>query len=488
MRFTWIAGVVLALTAAMVGPAAGANAQLAATAAADSIVVDLELGDGPVSSDNVTYHGTIPLDSPGVGGEVVQHANGKKYFYATGAKGLSIYDVANPAAPVPVSYTPFPHAQNEDVKVSDDGTRTMIAADGSILVPVAPTSPGIHLFDTSNPAAPKLIGSTSPLQRGEGTDRGTSEHTAECAVADCSVIYGRTGRIYDATQLPEIKDTGNRWNINPLTGQAVTQAHALNRDDAGIINADTTPRLVLDPRQNPLQPTVLSVGPLAAQDKRLQHNNVRPDALEWAARAEGDVPQTVTVDADAYPRSISVTDTRPVMRAGELLISNSESNLNPGCSNAGALSTWSIVDFDKGAQMQPLEVFRPLNGTLADGSPPVNGLGCSGHWFTENDGVVAASWYEHGVRFFDIDKTVGTIREVGYFQPGATEAGASYWVDDTFVYNVDYARGIDIISFDREASAPSQSELDAAWVASANRGSGPIAEAERFYCRLATRG
>ena len=481
MRFTWIIGVVVALTAAMVAPAAGATMQLRA---ADALLERDAVP--PLSSDNVNYHGTIPLDSPGIGGEVVNHVNGKKYFYATGAKGLSIYDVADPALPVPVSVTPFPHAQNEDLKVSDDGTRAVIAADGSILVPVAPTSPGIHMFDTSNPAAPKLIGSTSPLMRGEGTDRGTSEHTAECAVADCSVIYGRTGRIYDASELPVIKDTGVRWNINPLTGEAVKQAHALNRDEAGIVTADTTPRLILDPREDPLNPKVLAVGQLATQDTRLQHNNVRPDALDWQPRAADDAPATVTVDSSSYPRSISVTDTRPVMRPGELLISNSESNLNSGCNNAGALSTWSIVDFDKGAQMQPLEVFRPLNGTLVDGSPPANGLGCSGHWFTENDGVVAASWYEHGVHFFDIDKSVGTIREIGYFQPGVTEAGASYWIDDTYVYNVDYARGIDIISFDRAAAAPSQDELDAAWLSSLGREAGPLATAERLICRLAT--
>ena len=479
-RFTWTVGIVVALTAAMIAPAAGATAQLRAQMLIERDAVP------PLSSDNVTYHGTIPLDSPGVGGEVVNHANGKKYFYATGAKGLSIYDVADPALPVPVSVTPFPHAQNEDVKVSDDGTRTLIAADGSILVPVAPTSPGVHLFDTSDPANPKMIGSSASLWNGTGNSTGQSEHTAECAVSDCSVIYGRTGRIYDATDLPVIKDTGVRWNINPKTGEPVRQAHALNRDDAGIINADTTPRLILDPREDPFNPKVLAVGELAQADTRLQHNNRRPGALEWEPRADGDVAETVTIDPSEYPRSISVTDTRPVMRPGELLISNSESNLNPGCNNAGALSTWSIIDFDKGAQMQPLEVFRPLNGTLADGSAPVNGLGCSGHWFTENDGVVAASWYEHGVHFFDIDPTVGTIREVGYFQPGVTEAGASYWVDDTFVYNVDYARGIDIISFDREAAAPTQDELDATWLASAQRGAGALATAERFYCRLAT--
>jgi hypothetical protein len=169
----------------------------------------------------------------------------------------------------------------------------------------------------------------------------------------------------------------------------------------------------------------------------------------------------------------------------ELLVGNSESNLNNNCTNAGGLSTWSMANFDKGAPMQQLEVFRPLNGTWADGSPAVNGLGCSGHWFTESKGIVAASWYEHGVHFFKVDKTVGTIQEVGYFQPAVTEAGAAYWIDDTYVYNVDYARGIDIISFDRDAAPAPQAELDAAWLANLGK-VGSFAQAERLACRLSS--
>ena len=96
---------------------------------------------------------------------------------------------------------------------------------------------------------------------------------------------------------------------------------------------------------------------------------------------------------------------------------------------------------------------------------------------------MAASWYEHGVRFFEVDKAVGTIEEVGYFQPVATQAGAAYWVSDTVVYNVDYARGIDIISFDRGAAEPAQKELDRSWLR--NLGTvGNFARAERYFCRL----
>jgi hypothetical protein len=255
--------------------------------------------------------------------------------------------------------------------------------------------------------------------------------------------------------------------------------------------ADSTPRLVLDPLaifapdSTPTDPAVLSVGERPAEDNRLQHNNRRPNATEWVPRdPEDDADAVEFVAVEDRERSISILDERPVMRPGELLIGNSESNLNNNCSNAGGLTTWSMTNFDRNEPMQPLEVFRPLNGTYLDGSPAVNGLGCSGHWFTVSDGIVAASWYEHGVHFFDVDHQTGTIDEVGFFQPVVTEAGASYWIDDTYVYNVDYARGIDIISFEREAPRPSQDELDAAWIANLGAVS-DFASAERYACRLA---
>jgi hypothetical protein len=495
-----------------------------------NVTASVAMLDAPlITSDNVTYHGTIPLDSPGVGGEVVDRPDldDRRFFYATGLKGLSIYDVTTPTLPVPVGFLPFPHSQNEDLKVSDDGTRAVIAADGSLLLPIAPATTGIHIIDTTDPSSPQLIGSSNPTLNGTGVGTGISEHTAECATADCSVIYGRTGRIYEFDEETGVVAEVGFWNLD-LDGNSVGGIHALNRDATGLIISDSNPRLILDPvglfdpDATPTNPTVLAQGTRSDADNRLQHNNVRTDAEAWTSRSgstdstagpgnaqgkgkgldrarskaperdeEGDAGEVETavegVDFEVHPRSISVASERPVMRPGEMFLGNSETNLNPTCNAAGGLSTWSMVNFDRDdvTTIQQLEVFRPLNGTYLDGSPAVNALGCSGHWFTENDGIVAASWYEHGVHFFEVDKTVGTIVEVGYFQPGVAESGAAYWVDDNVVYSVDYGRGIDIISFDRsEDLRPSQAELDQAWIANLYR-VGTMSSNERFVCNLA---
>ena len=487
-----------ALSVLMVAMSVGPAPALPLLDGPDGAVDLVDMSAEVITSDNVTYHGTIPIDSPGVGGEVVVREDlGKTLFYATGLKGLSIYDVTDPAVPVLMGHLPFHHAQNEDVRTSADGKTVMIAADGSILVPVAPESVGITLIDVTDPLLPEIVASSNDLVMGRGTGLGTSEHTAECAVDDCSVIYGRTGRIYTVDfEAGTVTAIERRWNqfIDPSTRELrqTTQIHALDRDTTGLVIADSTPRLVLDPlgifdpESTPENPSVISVGELSEADKRLQHNNRRPRAELWEARDANDPADAVeTVTVADRSRAISVLDERPVMRDGELLIGNSESNLNAGCTTAGGLTTWSMTNFDQNVPMEPLEVFRPLKGTYLDGSPVVNALGCSGHWFTERDGVVAASWYEHGIHFFDVDPQVGTIDEVGFFQPVVTEAGAAYWVDDTYVYSVDYARGIDIVSFDRGAPAPSQEVLDAAWIANLGMVS-PVMEAERYWCRLAT--
>ena len=87
---------------------------------ASSLLVNEGPGVGGFMSGNVTYVGTIPLDSPGVGGRMLKVGDQMR-FYVTGLKGLTIYDVTNPALPSVLGVFPYYHAQNEDVDVSDDG-------------------------------------------------------------------------------------------------------------------------------------------------------------------------------------------------------------------------------------------------------------------------------------------------------------------------------------------------------------------------------
>ncbi|MBA2726195.1 MAG: hypothetical protein H0U53_09415, partial [Actinobacteria bacterium] len=111
--------------------------------------------------------------------------------------------------------------------------------------------------------------------------------------------------------------------------------------------------------------------------------------------------------------------------------------------------------FEKTKTFKFIDQYAVQNGTFTDGNPPVNGLGCSAHWFEEhptfnNGGLVAMGYYEHGTRFFDITSE-GKIKEAGYFLPVPGSTSAAYWAsndpNNKIVYAVDYVRGIDILKY-----------------------------------------
>jgi hypothetical protein len=99
--------------------------------------------------------------------------------------------------------------------------------------------------------------------------------------------------------------------------------------------------------------------------------------------------------------------------------------------------------------------------------------------------VVAAGWYEHGTRFLHVDPTNGHITEVGWFQPVWGSASAAYWLDDSTVAVVDYARGIDILSFDRRGNLPTATQIAQSWLAKLRAAPVPAAAAEKWACHLA---
>ena len=464
-----------------------------------------------IASANMEYVGTIPIESPGVS-HAVRHVGDQRLLYVNGAKGLTIYDIEDPADPQRAGFLPLPHSQNEDIQVSEDGTRAIIAADGGLLVPVLATR-GLHIVDTSNPSSPEVVAWLDDA--GGGTN-----HTATCADAACEWIYGNRGAIYhvpsDADGAEDITTLDNRWFD---LDERVTSSHALNRSvhsdpetlqPVTIMISDSEPRLIMD-ATDPANPVLLATSDPADHegDGFLQHNNARPNAADWTPRSSdggtsrgpgSGLPGTASPKAGAIPggtkhAAVLPDGTDPFgghLRPGELVIGNSESNVVPRCDDqSGGLTTFSIADFDQGATMEPLHTFRPVNGTWLDGDPAVNGLGCSGHWFDIQDGddLIAASWYEHGVKVIEVLPDY-SMQEIGFFQPVVGAAGAASWVVDDdgteYIFSTDYERGLDIIRFHRDAPRATDAEMRAA--ALAVTGANPIADAERWICKLGTQG
>jgi hypothetical protein len=419
-----------------------------------------------VTTDNVTHVGYMADLGPTVSAAIVHLEDESRLYASSIGRGLSIYDITDPELPLLMGTFPIAGFQNEDMSVSEDGDFAIVSYD---------TTGGNYYFDTSDPLAPVLASRTTP-----------GDHTTHCVVPDCSVIYGSTtGRIYDASDPYDVQiaSTGWRQIVQAQLGQNLQQnAHAFYRDEAGYVHTDTIPRLMLDV-EDPFNPQVLATsargGEWNAHNLRYQHNVIRPRALDWEPRDE----ETEDIDE---------------MLPGELAFITGETNLAPQCGSAqGPFATMSLRDWDQGAQMEVVDVFRPTgNSNYLDGDPAVNVLGCSSHWFdwtfdqsdeTGGTYIVSVAMFEHGARFMQVDAGTGEIEEIGFFQPVNGSAGAAYWYDDEYVFVSDYVRGIDILRFDHDPDLrPSEDELAANWAASAERETLEITKTEQLICRLAT--
>ena len=445
MRRARLIGLTLVLLLTLMPAAVGEGIPLEPLVSLDKLGLDLGM-----TSDNLTYLGTIPLDSPGVGARFVKVGRQKR-LYVTGIPGVSIYDVTAPEAPTLLGHLVLPNWENEDISVSADGDWAIVTEYTGTLY--------VHILDTRNPKVP-LLASTLLLQ--------SAGHTSECLDPACDWVYGSEGQILDLHDKFNPIVRPERWT--DLLG--LRKGHAINIDRAGLATIDTTP-LTLADISDPLHPKVLAQAPAHEQtDHRTayQHNTLRPGAHRWR-------PRTSAADRGA-----------PGLRPGELILGNGETNLTGTCNEgSGPFATWSARDWDRGAPLKVLDVFRPVSGDYGNGDPAINVLGCSGHWFTTrtvgNDQLVAAGWYEHGTRLLRVNGRTGAISQVGYFQPIVGSASAADWVDDTHIYVVDYARGIDVLRYDPAAPVPSQSALDASWLAKVAVVD-PISSLDRQICRL----
>ena len=107
-------------------------------------------------------------------------------------------------------------------------------------------------------------------------------------------------------------------------------------------------------------------------------------------------------------------------------------------------------------------VFSKKDSYRPEVTDPTQGDGlyetyCS-HWFEprpdwKDGGQLAVGWYEHGTRFLSVAKD-GTITENGFFSPVATSSSAAYWASDDVVYVMDYQRGLDVLRFHDDGTAP----------------------------------
>ena len=415
-------------------------------------LTNLPPGPGGFMSPNISYVATLANESPGVSARLVP-LGAQKRLYVSSAKGLSVYDVTNPALPLLLGSIDFYNWENEDISVSADGRWVISTEFEGILY--------IHIFEAiTQPGGVVTFvpRSTMPLE---------AAHIIDCLDPGCDWAYGSEGQIYDFRNKSAPKTAGT-W---PGSGHNVTV-----EPSTGLVWTDTTPIKVLDISAGPTNPVVVCTSDSTSHSSKrtaYQHNSLRPFPDEYEPR--------VTAEDLADPN----------LRPGEILLGEGETNFGPQCSSgSGPFATWDVRNFDQpNKRFKVIDVFRPINGDYdgGNGNPAVNVMGCSGHWFdisplsTHDTIITANGWYDHGTRIFEIDGKTGKIKQLGYFQPVVGAASAAYWINSEYIYVVDYSRGVDILKYDKDAPIPTKAQFRASWLAKLGV-IDAISQHERWIC------
>lgn len=363
------------LVGAAVALAALAGGQPSVAAAADG-----------VTSPNVEHVRHIPIDGGATSAAVV----GKR-LYVAGWSTLAIFDISEPADPIPLSEVSlglqFPH---EDV---DTNGKILVLAETQLTGP----SPfdRFHIWDVTDPANPREIASP-PNPRGD--------RSLTC-VYNCTYAYGSAGTILDLTNPANPQVVGNWLPAGTRAGFDVTEARP------GIILASTRPLLLFDARDDPRAPRLVASG---EDTQRVAH------FAQW-----------------------------PHNGNDRFMLTSVETFGKPRCdSGSGPLITWDAASAETGT-LRIIDELRWANGTITDGLPLVNKVACSTHVFDahpdfRNGGLVAVGHFDHGTRFVDVAPN-GQMTEIGYFMPFSGQTFAARWANDEVVYGVDLERGIDVL-------------------------------------------
>lgn len=371
-------------------------------------------------SSNVTLIGNVPT-GPALGMVFKDH-----WAFVTGPTGLTVLDIAIPAAPVIAATFPLPHFENEDVDLC--GNVLLISMDraeedvGAVL----------YAFDVSDPRLP-LLSSVTPIGltlsgRGAG-------HIANFVTTDCSLVWIDGGERVEVFDLSDPAAPASIGTFESVASQssAFRVSHDTELDTQGFL---------------------WSVGGGGVAGYALSADPLAP-TLVASSGADG-------VNPSPYNDFILHNS----QRRGDVLLVTEEDYIDTsedppgGCRGQGKFETWSI-SMTEGA-VRPLDTWMTeLNGSDSKAFASVN---CSSHWFDEHQGLAAVGWYEQGVRFLDVHRPTA-IRQVGYYLPANGSTWAAYWSPtdpaQRIVYTADAYRGVDVLSIARKANQAGMPTLTA---------------------------
>jgi hypothetical protein len=354
---------------------------------------------GGLATDNVEHVKHIPLAQNGVGGRLIGD-----YFYMNDQNKVMVFDVADPLDPQMVGFVPMPQEWQFSREDLDGNGEILVVPntasgqnDGNIQTESAANA--VYIIDVEDKTNPTIISKVP----------GAAQHTFSC-VLDCKWAWGSGGNIIDLRNPAKPKLVKEKWGDGMPAGSS---GHDVEEVAPGLVVTATQPMMLLDARKNPTNPKLLAVSELGDD---YMHGSRWPNKMK-----------------------------------DRFLLAASETTMNGRCSeNSGSFSTWDARSWKSDGKFTLIDEFIPVNGIVVDGNP-VAQRNCTAHWIEEhpdfkNGGYVAAGFYDHGTRFFEVSSS-GKITEAGYFMAYAGQASAAYWITDEIVYTVDYNRGLDILRF-----------------------------------------
>lgn len=331
-------------------------------------------------------------------------------LYTSSVSGVSIYDIADPRSPQRIGRLELPNVQNEDVDV---GNGILLVSDDPI------GGRGVlHVVDVRDPTAPRLLSTYSTWVPGLLTEvfgnprrkRGGIGHTASC-IQDCR--YAWLAGSGDGIEVVDLRDPARprfagRFRARAAAGVSTHDVQVDERGNAWVAGGNGT----------------------AAYDTR---RPVRPRLVTRTDRRGGRGPLNDFIHHNSQ-------------RVGRDTLLITEEDLRGGCRGAGSFQTWRV----RGRRARPLDSFSVERDRRAREA-------CSAHYFDHRDGLVAAGFYQQGLRILDVSRP-RRIRQVGFHVPGSPMAwGALFAPTDptgSIVYVLDHALGIRVVELDRDALAP----------------------------------
>jgi hypothetical protein len=371
---------------------------------------------GVIASSNIELLTTLPEP------QVISARFQGDVMYVSTLKGLTTYDVSDPADPVVLGRLALPHFENEDV---DFGNGILLISND------AAESTGIlYIVDIRDPAKPALL---SQLSMGGNPALGGAGHTASC-VQSCKFAWVTEGagiRVIDLRNPAAPRSIGTF--ATPAGGTIAV--HDVQRGANRLY-------------------WVAGFGGTVAYRVPVGYNGNRLGRLVVSTNEAGNSRYIETFgldDGSSYNDYIHHNSLR--RGRSDVVYVTEEDYTRPGCKGAGSFQRWSLPLNDKGyptgEPMTPIDKWS----TELDTETASPSAMCSAHYFDENNGLIAQGWYQQGLRLLDVSGD--TIRQVGYYITPDVLAWGAYFppTDPTgkLVYVFDNTRGIDVLSINRPA-------------------------------------